>query len=42
MKIQTDQEFQQKYIKKLNSEFNVTMFSTKVRGHKVFSTEQKT
>ena len=41
MRIQTDQEFQQNDIKKLNSEFNVTMFSTNVRGSKSFATEQK-
>ena len=41
MRIQTDQEFQQNNIKKLNSEFNVTEFSAKVRSSKDFAAEQK-
>ena len=41
MRLQTDPEFQQTEIKKLNKKFNVDMFSTKVRGCKVFAAEQK-
>lgn len=39
MRIQTDQEFKKinKKFEKSNSEFNVTMFSTKVRGGKAFT-----
>ena len=40
MKIQTDQKFQQNDIKKLNnSEFSVTMFSTKVTDGKAFAAD---
>ena len=39
--LQTDLEFNQNEIKKLNSEYNVTMFHTKVRGGKAFVAEQK-
>ena len=38
---QTDLEFQQNEIKKLNKKYNVEMFSTKARGGKAFAAEQK-
>ena len=41
MRLQTDLEFKQNQIKKLNDEFNVEMFQTKVRGRKAFAAEQK-
>ena len=41
MRLQTDQEFQQNEVEKLNSKFNVKMFSSKVRGEKAFAAEQK-
>ena len=41
MTLQTDLEFKQNAIKKLNSEFNVEMFHSKVRGGKAFAAEQK-
>ena len=41
MRLQTDLEFNQNQMKKLNDEFNVEMFPTKVRGEKVFAVEQK-
>ena len=41
MRLQTDLEFKQNQIKKLNDEFNVDMFHTKVRGGKAFTAEQK-
>ena len=41
MRIQADLEFKQNQIKKLNDEFNVDMFHTKVRGGKAFTAEQK-
>ena len=41
MRLQTDLEFKQNQIKKLNDEFNVDMFHTKVRGGKAFAAEQK-
>ena len=41
MYLQTDLEFKQNAIKKLNQEFNVEMFHTKVRGGKAFAAEQK-
>ena len=41
MRLQTDLEFQQNEIKKLNKKCNVEMFSTKVRGRKAFAAEQK-
>ena len=40
MRLQTDLEFKQNQIKKLN-EFNVDMFHTKVCGGKAFAAEQK-
>ena len=41
MTLQTDLEFKQNAIKKLNKEFSVEMFHTKVRGGKAFAAEQK-
>ena len=41
MRLQTDLEFQQTEIKKLNKDFKVDMFSTKVRGDKAFAAEPK-
>ena len=41
IRLQTDLEFNQNQIKKLNNDFNVEMFHTKVRGVKAFAAEQK-
>ena len=41
MRLQTDLEFLQTEIKKLNEKYSVNMFSTKLRGGKAFSAEQK-
>ena len=41
MRLQIDLEFKQNQIKKLNNEFNVEMFHTKVQGAKAFAAEQK-
>ena len=41
MRLQTDLEFQQNKIKRLNSKYNVEMFSSKTRGRKAFAAEQK-
>ena len=41
MRLQTDQEFQQNEIKKLNVKYNVEMFSSRIRGGKAFAAEQK-
>ena len=41
MRLQTDVEFQQNEIKRLNKKYNVEMFSTKLRGGKAFAAEQK-
>ena len=41
MRLQTDLEFKQNEIKKLNDQFNVDMFHTKIRGGKAFAAEQK-
>ena len=41
MRLQTDLEFLQNEIKKLNEKYNVNMFSTKLRGGKAFSPKQK-
>ena len=41
MRLQTDLEFRQSQIKKLNNEFNVEMFYMKVQGGKAFAAEQK-
>ena len=41
LRLQTDLEFQQNEIKKLNKKYNVEMFSTRLRGGKAFAAEQK-
>ena len=41
MRLQTDFEFHQREIMKLNKKYIVLMFSTKVRDGKVFAVEQK-
>ena len=41
MRLQTDLEFRQNEILKLNNDYNVEMFHTKVRGGKAFAAEQK-
>ena len=41
MRLQTDLEFQQNKIKRLNSKYNVEMFGSKTRGRKAFAAEQK-
>ena len=41
MRLQTDLEFKQNEIKKLNEQYNVEMFYSKVRGGKAFAAEQK-
>ena len=41
MRLQTDLEFKQNEIKKLNEQYNVEMFHRKVRGGKAFAAEQK-
>ena len=41
LRLQTDLEFKQNQIKKLNAEFNVEMFHKKIRGGKHFAAEQK-
>ena len=41
MRLQTDQEFQQNEIKKLNLKYNVEMFSSRLRSGKAFAAEQK-
>ena len=41
MRLQTYLEFKQNQTKKLNNEFDVEMFHTKVRGGKAFAAEQK-
>ena len=41
MRLQTDLEFQQNEIKKLNLKYNVEMFSSRLRGVKAFAAEQK-
>ena len=41
MRLQTDLEFQQREIMKLNKKYNVLMFDTKIRGGKGFAAEQK-
>ena len=41
MRLQTDQEFQQNEIKKLNLKYYVDMFSSRIRGGKAFAAEQK-
>ena len=41
MRLQTDLESKQKKIFALNKKYNINMFSTAVRGGKVFAAEQK-
>ena len=41
IRLQTDLEFQQNEIKKINKKYNMEMFSTKIRGGKAFIAEQK-
>ena len=41
MRLQTDLEFSQREIIKLNRKYHVLMFSTKVRGGKEFAADQK-
>ena len=41
MRLQTDQEYQQKNIKKLNKEYDVKIYSTKLGWGKAFAAEQK-
>ena len=41
MRIQTDREFEQNEIKRLNKKYKVHMFYSKVRGGKAFAVEQK-
>ena len=41
MRLQTDLEFKQDQIKKLNDEFDIEMLHTKVHGGKAFAAEQK-
>ena len=41
MRIQVDHEFQQVKVKDLNDQNNVEMFTSSVRGGKVFAAEQK-
>ena len=41
MRLQTDQEFQQNNIKKLNKEYGVEMYSTKLRDGKRLQLNKK-
>ena len=41
MRLQTDLEFKQNQILKLNNEFNIKMFHTRLGGGKAFAAEQK-
>ena len=41
IRLQTDLKFKQNQIKKLNDEFNIEMFHTKMRGRKAFAAKQK-
>ena len=41
MRLQTDLEFLQNEMKKLNKKYNIDMFSTKLRGGKAFVAKQK-
>ena len=41
MRLQADKEFHQTKIKKLNKEYDVEMYCTKLRGGKAFAAEQK-
>ena len=40
MHLQTDQEFQENIIKRLNKEYSVEMYSTKLRNGKTFAAEK--
>ena len=41
MRLQTDLDFQQNDMKRLNQKFNVEMFSSHVCGEKTYAAEQK-
>ena len=41
MQLQVDNEFQQVKIKDSNDRYNVTIFTTSIRGGKAFATKQK-
>ena len=41
MRLETDLKFQQNEIKRLNEKYNVEMFSSRVRGGKAYTAEQK-
>ena len=41
MRLQTDKKFKQNNIKKLNKQYEVEMYSRKLRGGKAFAAEQK-
>ena len=41
MRLETDLEFQQSKINRLNAKYNVDMSSTRLRGGKAFAAEQK-
>ena len=41
MRLQANWKFKQNQIKKLNNEFNVDVFHTRVKGGKAFAAEQK-
>ena len=41
MRLQTDLEFAQNEIKKIDKKYNVEMFSSRVRGGKAYAAEQK-
>ena len=41
MRLQTDQVFKQRNIEELDKKFDVEMYSTHLRGGKVFAAEQK-
>ena len=41
MRLENDLEFRQNEIKNLNQKYNIEMFSTRVRGGKVYAAKQK-
>ena len=41
MRLQTDREFQQNIIKTLNKEYDIEMYSTKLRNGKTFAAEKE-
>ena len=41
MRLETDLKFQQNEIKRLNEKYNVEMFTSRVRGGKAYTVEQK-